>query len=42
MSLEFKSRDTQGTFMRRVLLDMILRESMSGVYPCLRGGAHVQ
>ena len=28
--------------MRRVSSDMILRESMSGVYPCLREPAHVR
>ena len=29
-------------YVSRALFDMILRESMSGVYPCLRGGVHVQ
>ena len=36
-----EQRSRWGKYMRRALFDMILRESMSGVYPCLRGGVHV-
>ena len=37
-----KCRDSRDIYEPGLLFDMILRESMSGVYPCLRGPAHVR